>query len=336
MTASFGWFASRVACGFCSAGFLLVCSAADMKAVRDSASGQIDITEGGKPVLRYNYRMVEPGEILSQVSEDNRKYARSRSDYLHPLYGPAGEILTRDWPVDHPHHRGIYWAWPEVDFGKERGDLHALQRLSARPTGQLKLAGDPLYAQIEAENLWIWENRESIVREWAVLRAHPATDKGRIVDVQFELVGLTEGITLARRGTSNYGGLNLRLATPTSQKISVHTDPPGSPRRRAWSDLSGVFPGAKEASGVSVFQHPSNPEYPGDWVQYPDLSWVQPTFPSAGKRHPLPPNRPLVLRYRLWLHPGGPPAPDVMARLFDEWQATPPLKAASSNSNPQP
>ena len=65
-------------------------------------------------------------------------YAVPRSNYIHPVYGLSGEMLTRDWSKDHPHHRGIYWAWPEVEFGKKLGDLHALQIVFARPTGKIK------------------------------------------------------------------------------------------------------------------------------------------------------------------------------------------------------
>ncbi|HNQ89192.1 MAG TPA: PmoA family protein [Verrucomicrobiota bacterium] len=289
-------------------------------AVRDPASGQVDLAEGGRLVLRYNYNTVEPGDVLARVAEGNRIYARARSDYIHPLCGPSGEVLTCDWAVDHPHHRGIYWAWPEVEFGSERGDLHALQRVFARPTGRLELESGPVFGEIRAENLWRWEDRRPVVREWAILRAYPATPRGRVVDLRFELVALEDGVTVARRDTRHYGGLNLRLATPGSQKIQVHTDPLGASPRRAWSDLSGVFSGTT-ASGLTVMQHAGNPEHPGDWVQYPELSWVQPTFPTAGTRYPLSRERPLVLRYRLWIHPGGTPDAAELARFWDAWHA---------------
>jgi len=288
-----------------------------MRATEDSASGQVDLTEGSRPVLRYNYRTVEPGELLSRVSEGNRIYARARSDYIHPLYGLAGEVLTRDWSVDHPHHRGIYWAWPEVDFGAERGDLHALQKVFARPTGRLELRNGTDFAEIEAENEWRWEDREPVVRERAVIRAWRSTAEGRVVDLTFEFVALKEGVSLARRGTTAYGGLNIRLETPRDQVIQVHTDPSGAAPRRAWSDLSGVFGGRSELSGLTVLQHPSNPGYPGDWVQYPELSWCQPTFPASGTRHVLGLGAPLILRYRLWVHAGGAPSETVAARQWD-------------------
>jgi len=292
-----------------------------MRVTCDLATGQVDLTESDKPVLRYNYRTVEPGEVLDKVTPANRIYARARSDYIHPLYGLLGEVLTRDWSVDHPHHRGIYWAWPEVDYGQERGDLHALQKVFARPTGKLRLQGGAVFAEVEAENLWLWEDRDPIVREVAVIRAYRATERGRVVELAFRFVALKDGVTLARRGTEHYGGLNVRMATPASQAISVHTDPTNALPRRAWSDLSGLFSGAGTASGLTVLQCRQNLDYPGDWVQYPDLSWCQPTFPGAGTRYALRRDQPLVLRFRLFIHTAAKPDDACAAMLWDAFQS---------------
>jgi hypothetical protein len=293
-----------------------------MVAQRDLATGQIELSDSGKPVLRYNYKTVEPGDVLDKVTPANRIYTRARSDYIHPLYGLNGEVLTKDWSLDHPHHRGIYWAWPEVDFGTNRGDLHALQKVFARPTGKVRLQSGPAFAEVEAENLWLWEDREPIVREQAIIRAYRATPQGRIVDLEFRFVALKEGVTLARRGTEHYGGLNIRMATPASQDISVHTDLSNAVPRRAWSDLSGVFEGSSAPSGLTVLQHRQNPDYAGDWVQYPKLSWCQPAFPAAGTRYPLSRDRSLVLRYRLVVHAGAKPEDDHTARLWDAFNAS--------------
>ena len=282
-----------------------------MQVKANAGSGSIEIAEQGRPVLSYQYRPVEPGAVLDQVAPANRIYARARSDYLHPFYGLHGEVLTRDWPIDHPHHRGIYWAWPEVEFGRERGDLHALQQVFARPTGRVEVESGPVFAQIRAENRWWWADHEAIVTEVAVIRAYRAAVEGRVVDLAFQFVALKPGVTLARRETTHYGGLNVRLATPRDQAIVTHTDPATATPRRAWSDLSGFF--AAQASGLTVLQSPANPEYPGDWVQYPELSWCQPTFPASGTRYSLRPGEPLVLRFRLWVHAG--------PRGTDEWNA---------------
>jgi len=48
----------------------------------------------------------------------------TRNHNIHPLYGLKGDILTEDFPADHLHQRGIYWAWHQVLVnGKSMGDM---------------------------------------------------------------------------------------------------------------------------------------------------------------------------------------------------------------------
>ncbi|MHC1763467.1 MAG: DUF6807 family protein [Verrucomicrobiia bacterium] len=273
-----------------------------LRATADRESGQFMITENGRPVLRYNYQTVQPGDLLSKVQPGNLIYARPRSDYIHPLYGLDGQELTYDWSLDHPHHRGIYWAWPEVDYRGERGDLHALQRVFARPTGKISLTEGPDFAQITAENQWLWEDKEPIVREQTVIRTFTSSgDKRRIV-LEFTFTALGDDVALARRGTEHYGGLNLRFTKVEGQRITI---PPGE--KPGWADISGVFGKGSPPTGVTIVQDPRNPQYPGDWIQYPDLNWLQPTFPGLGKRWVLKKNEPLILRFELWIHRGTQP-----------------------------
>jgi hypothetical protein len=248
-------------------------------------------------------------------------YAVPRSNYIHPVYGPGGELLTRDWSRDHPHHRGIYWAWPEVDFGSKRGDLHALQIVFARPTGKIKLQNGPVFAQIEAENLWMWKDSVPIVNEVAVIRAYRSTARGRVIDLAFRFIALKDSITIARRDTKLYGGLSIRMQTPKLQEISVFSDSSNLLPVRAWSDLSGIFAGAESPSGLTVLQDQQNPDYPGDWIQYPELSWCQPTFPASGTRYTLSRGKPLVLYYRLLVHQGTKPDHDLSSMMWDAFNA---------------
>ncbi len=293
----------------------------EITAKRDSTSGQFDITDAGKPVLRYNYATIEPGDIISQVATNSRIYARARSDYIHPLFGLDGETLTKDWSKDHPHHRGIYWAWPEVDWHGQRGDLHALQHVIARPTGKCAVTSGPVFAQLEAENVWKWEDTDSIVHERAVIRAYHATGDDRIVDLEFEFTALNDPVLLARRGTDKYGGLNIRLAGVTNQEIVCHTDATNVSPRAAWAELSGKFGEAPQASGIAVLQHSTNPDYPGEWVEFPALNWFQPTFPASGTRYELKKGQPLVLRFRLWLHRGAKASEESCAARWRAYHA---------------
>ncbi len=123
--------------------------------------------------------------------------------------------------------------------------------------------------------------------------------------MKFQFTALVDGVTLARRGTKNYGGLNTRLSPVKDLQLSHYADPESVSPRRAWSDSVGVRAGGTKQVGMAIFEKATNPDYPGDYVQYPNLPWFQPTFPRAGRRFELKKDEPLVLEYRLWIRRGG-------------------------------
>ncbi|WP_236978808.1 DUF6807 family protein [Membranihabitans maritimus] len=303
---------------------------------RNPENGQYIFEENNKTILQYNYQTVYDENVVrledAKPENYNRRerdtfvtaelYAIPRSNYIHPLYGLKGEMLTRDWPAGgHPHHRGIFWAWPEVQFGSEQGDIYALQKVFARPTGRIEMSNEKQYAQLQAENIWRWEDREAIVNEQAIIRVYEKNGNYRIIDLAFRFNALKDSITIATRNTDSYGGLNIRMQTPDNQKIQYHTDSTSQKRLRAWSDFSGIFENSGEISGMVVLQHSSNPEYPGDWVEYPDLSWVQPTFPTPGSRFLLTVNEPLELKYRIVVYEGELKESGIYQKWWDDYHS---------------
>lgn len=294
-------------------------------AVRQDGHGEFEILEQGEPVLRYHYATVSiPAASKTGLSapqaESLRRYGHPRSNYIHPLYGLDGVPLTDDWSKDHPHHRGIYWAWPEVGYKGELGDLHALQRVFARPTGTITSTSGDDVAQIEAENEWRWDDVTPIVRETARIRAHRRDSQGRFVDLQFTFAAIADSVTIARRGMKAYGGLNTRLAPVSDLRLSHHADPADASPRMAWQTAAGTWQGATAASSLTILEWAGNPGYPGDTIEFPDLPWFQPTFPAAGTRYTLPRDAPLVLRYRLWLRDGPPPSDAEYRRQWRAYQ----------------
>jgi hypothetical protein len=70
----------------------------------------LGLWEGARPVFVYNHGV---------MSRTNVPADRARSSYMHPLYGLDCEVLTDDFPKDHYHHRGLFWAWPHVRIGDQ-------------------------------------------------------------------------------------------------------------------------------------------------------------------------------------------------------------------------
>jgi len=272
-----------------------------------------EILDSGKPVLRYNFKTIPVPDGVKG------KYAVARSDYIHPLYGPTGEILTKDFSKDHPHHRGLYWAWPEVYYKGQKRDIHALQGVFARPEKIIRADGGSEKATIAASSKWLWGDKEPIVAETATITVHK-TDKdgGRSIDLTFVFRALVDGVEIARRGQKNYGGFNLRFSARQEQKIVPHTDSADAKPRRCWAQIAGIPPGGKTAISVAIIQHASNPHYPGDWVSFANLNWLQPTFPSKGTKYKLSKDKPLELKFRLYIN-SKTTTDEKLAALWDDF-----------------
>ncbi len=130
-------------------------------------------------------------------------------------------------------------------------------------------------------------------------------------------------MTLARRGTKVYGGLNTRLSPVRDLKLTHHADPVGAKPRRGWSDSIGIRAGGTKPVGLAIFEKATNPDYPGDYIQFPKLGWFQPTFPQSGRRYKLKKGQPLVLEYRLWIRRGESTSAKQYDRQWREFNASP-------------
>jgi hypothetical protein len=86
-------------------------------AFSDDSPASLRVTQDAKPVFVYNYGVITDEKIPASETR------RSRACYIHPLWGLNGEVLTDDFPKDHYHHHGVFWAWPHVEVGSEMHDL---------------------------------------------------------------------------------------------------------------------------------------------------------------------------------------------------------------------
>ncbi len=261
----------------------------------DATNQRYDIREGPVPVLRYNQGLVPvPTGIATNYT---------RGDYIMPVFGPGGELITDDYPPDHPHHRGIGWSWPVTRWGDEVRDIWAVVGVWARPVTLRRVEAGPVFALLEAENVWKWGDTTPIVREVVLIRAFRQTGGDRFVDVEVRLTALADRVAIGGRPHGGYGGFGLRAQPAQGRVITAYVDPAGAAPRRSWLDYSGVFAGGHGPAGLAIFESVNNPLYPNELKTYPELNYVMPAFPGE-REVPLSRDRPLVLRHRLWIHTG--------------------------------
>ena len=98
------------------AGILILQPAFGQKGPRLSCDeNEATIYIGKQPVLSYVHTETLPPEGVDPVYK--------RSAYIHPLWSPGGERLTRIQPPDHWHHYGIWNPWTRTHFGDYKVDF---------------------------------------------------------------------------------------------------------------------------------------------------------------------------------------------------------------------
>lgn len=259
----------------------------------------LGVWEGDRPVLVYNHGVRSKAGV-----PDDRK----RSTYVHPLYGPDGEVLTDDFPKDHYHHRGLFWAWPHVRVGDTDHDLWMLRGIRQQFVKWTEKKAGRDKAVLGVENGWYVGDRR-VVQEEVRFTISPADKQGRMIDVVLRLTALDRAVTLRGAAGKGYGGLCLRYAPRKETRV---TTAEGQPRRDldlarlGWADLSASF--EKRTSGVAIFVHRSHPDNPPTWITR-EYGFLGVGWPGA-EPVILQPGRAVTLRYRLWVHRGRPGVQD--------------------------
>ena len=252
----------------------------------------------------------------------------TRANYIHPLYGLDGEVLTEDFPADHPHHRGVFWAWHQVWLGDSMlGDNWAAQDFFWDVYDAEILTIDTQSRALKLHVYWKSSlltdadgNQQPFVKETTTIRVHRAEGDIRKIDFQIELLALKDNMRLGgSEDAKGYGGFTTRIPLPDGLAFTG-TYGPVEPITLSvvagpWLDFSGDLGGNGKTSGLAILCHSSSPGYPQRWILRRKGSAQNPVYPG---RHPVPLSRekPLILRYRLIIHRG-----DVNHVNLDKLQA---------------
>ena len=254
--------------------------------------------DAGKPVLFYR---VKP--------KSTEKGTYSRANYCHPVYDLNGNIITEDFPRDHLHHRGIFWAWHQVYIGETPiRDMWECKNFAWDIRNVRILDNQNNSAALCAIVHWKspqWKNgNKPFAEETVTIRVHEVKNNARAIDFTIEIRALEKNLRIG--GSDNkkeYGGFSARIVLPKDIKM---TDSSGiiEPQRNAlaagnWLNFSGTFGTRK--SGFAIFVHPSNPGVLRKWVLRRSRSMQNAAYPGR-KPVLVPTTTPLILKYRIILH----------------------------------
>lgn len=284
----------------------------------------IDFTWEGRPVVSYQGG---PGTLPAA----DIKPIFQRGGYLHPVRTPSGRIVTDDYPEDHRHHHGIWFAWTKTQFegrepdfwnvgdGKGRVEFEAIERTW----------NGPVHAGVRAKHRYVdltsgspkvvlselWETR--------VFAVGRAPRPYFLFDVDVQQTATAAPLHLPEY---HYGGIGVRgarefhgAANAAFLSSEGKDRSNGHATRARWCHMSGRV--NAQIAGLAILGHPSN-------VRAPEPMRIHPTdpffcyAPSQLGAWQIAPGTPHSARYRFIVF-DGPADPREIDRIWNDYAHPP-------------
>ena len=288
------------------------------------AGGDLGFTIGGAPVLSYRVDR-------AAVPRAGIKPEILRAGYIHPVFSPAGRLVTDDYPANHAHHHGIWASWTKTGFQGRSPDFWNMQN----KTGAEELVAvdrtwsGPVHGGLEARLRSVDLSAPSPVTAlnstWrlTVYDVPGTAQPVRIFDlVVTHTTATADPLVLPKY---HYGSFGIRGAAPwngpgdvarflTSEGLTDRIK--GNDSRARWVYLGGAANPAGDLAGTAVLGHPENFRAPQPVRLHPNMPYFS-FVPQQLGEFSIVPGTPYVARYRFIVTDG---APD---RAFREacWQA---------------
>ena len=283
-----------------------------VKVVQDSSVFRIYKSQ--KEVLNYHYTIYPAPEGADELY--------SRSGFIHPLYSPNGNILTRIQPPDHLHHYGIWNPWTKVKFQNREVDFWNLGKGqgTVRYAGMKTKFGGAVFGsfRVKQEHVDLTSGKEiTAINEILDVRVWN-TNVGK---KEVFLIDITDSLSCAGNDTVfiekyRYGGGigfratqywnkdNCRVKTSTGESRKT-----ADATKASWCNVSGQMPNGCR-SGILFMSYPNNRNHPEPMRVWPEDAnngrgdMFFEFCPIRDKDWILIPREKYVLKYRLLVYDG--------------------------------
>ncbi|MCD2423519.1 PmoA family protein [Niabella pedocola] len=268
--------------------------------------GALTVQYGSKNLLRYHSETVYPPKGIDT--------AYKRSGFIHPLWTPNGEELTRINAPDHYHHWGMWNPWTHVLFEKDTVDFWNLRdrKGTVRFAGFGALFNGPVYSGYEALHQHIAFKKDgtekNALNELQTVRIYRPDDRNNnyyIMDVTVQLS--CAGSSPVKLLEYRYGGLGIRATASWNKDNSIIFTSEGKDRKAAdgstarWCVAQGQL--NQQYGGLEMMSFPANYNYPEPLRVWPEnMNNRGDVFlnfsPTKNKDWLLEPGKQYLLRYR--------------------------------------
>jgi hypothetical protein len=284
-----------------------------------NADGQLTFHSGEHNLLNYYFKTLYPPAGI----DTNFK----RSGFIHPLWTPHGQELTRIQAPDHYHHYGIWNPWTHVYFEGDTVDFWNLKEKqgTVRFAKLVSVTEGPVFSEFEALHEHVVFKKDGTekvaLNELQTVRVYKPGNRQSVPqggssteNNDYFIVDITSQMNCASESpflivAYRYAGMGWRTTgfwdnnnceVLTSEgKNRDNTD--GS--KAKWCIVQGALPG-NDSGGVAFLSYPANYNHPE-----PMRIWVKNTnkrgdmffsfAPTKDRNWLLQPGKTYVLQYRL-------------------------------------
>ena len=274
--------------------------------------GNLIVKIAGKNVLQYNFQEAPLPEGVPKIY--------NRAGYIHPLWSPKGEVLTRIQPPDHYHHVGIWNPWTHTEYKGRVIDFWNLTKGegTVKPVSILSTTSNDLFGgfrvlhdHIDLNGLTPTGAEVALKEEWDV-RVWNIDEHSWLIDFVSNLNCATDSaFTITKY---RYQGFGFRATEKWDDKTATlltsegKNKEDGNSSRARWCDVNGISDSG--TSGILFISHPSNYNYPEPiriWPVGANNGKENVFFnfnPSMDRDWILEPGKDYQLKYRMFVYDG--------------------------------
>ena len=252
------------------------------------ADDAVTLTEAGKTVLVYRTKPLDPAA------------EPGRSNYVGALYAPDGTALTEDKPGDHPHQRGVWWAWMKVQTdGKTVADGWYMKGLSYFARQKRFLGDAEGGGTLTVDVDWIVNSGPELVyvaTETTKVTVRPLKAGARRVEFDTTITSRVDALGLGgSEDDRGFGGFSIRLVDPEHLAFSSggKAITPNGAAIDAGANMGFAWNGETAPAWAVGLACKANGQAVTRWMLYNDRSMQNCVFPGRA---------PLVLKKGEALH----------------------------------
>ncbi len=296
-----------------------------------SSSVQLNIRENGIDVTLKGRKVFSFVGKPAGLPEPNIKPVFLRGGYIHPVYTPTGRIVTDDYPSDHYHHHGIWFAWTKTQFNGGHPDFWNVDDLTGRVdfVEARAVASGSVFGELTSKQNYValkGTDAELALNELWDVRVYDVGQSSRRNYFLFDITATQTTSGTLKLDEYRYGGMGIRGHRDWKDKTKVSfltsegkTRANGNATRGGWFAMYGPVDGADVS--IAVLDSPQNFRSPQPMRLNPDDPFFN-YAPSQLGPFEIKPGEPFVLRYRYVVSDGKPDASELN-RLWNDY-ATPP------------